>query len=248
MGQWIIELITTDDGSNTLYSKQYNQNFHSVIDGALNESLTKHIIPSFKLIDLSKNINILDICFGIGYNTFSTIYYCLKNNIPTKITFYSPEFDEELINSLKDFDYPKEFNSIKHIINEVSINKYYKDEQFEINVSIGDARDYIKNISNIDIVYQDAFSSDVNKELWTKEYFSDINNILSDKALITTYSIATPIRLSMSENKLNIYQHILPNNRKATLSSNYEIKNESLKYIDMQKKIINNPSAKALRD
>ena len=115
-------------------------------------------------------------------------------------------------------------------------------------MSIGDAREYIKNISNIDIVYQDAFSSDVNKELWTKEYFSDINNILSNKALITTYSIATPIRLSMSENKLNIYQHILPNNRKATLSSNYEINNESLKYIDMQKKIINNPSAKALRD
>ena len=197
---------------------------------------------------MQNELNILDICFGIGYNTFATIYYCLVNNIKTKINFYSPEFDEKLISSLKDFSYPKEFDSIKHIIKEISLYRYYKDKQFEINIFIGDARDYIKTLSNINIVYQDAFSSDVNKELWTKEYFNDINKILSNRAIITTYSIATPIRLSMSENGLNIYQHILPNNRKATLSSNYKIKNDFLKYIDMDKKKINNPNAFALMD
>ena len=244
----MIEYIKTIDGSNTLYSKEYDQNFHSTKDGALSESLTKHVIPSFKLSNLTKDINILDICFGIGYNTFATIYYCKLYNIKTKITFYSPEFDESLVKSLKDFDYPKEFDSIKHIINEVSNNNYYKDDQFEIIVSIGDARKYIKNLSNINIVYQDAFSSEVNKELWSQEYFTDIVKILDEQAIITTYSIATPIRLSMSQNNLNIYQHILPNKRKATIASNYEIRDNLFKYIDMVKKLINNPSAKALRD
>ena len=231
-----------------MYSKKYNQNFHSTKDGALSESLVKHVIPSFKLIDLNKDLNILDICFGIGYNTFATIYYCLKNNIKTKITFYSPEFDEELIKSLKDFNYPKEFDNIKHIINEVSSNYYYKDEQFEINIFIGDARKYIKSLNNIDIVYQDAFSSEVNKELWSEEYFADIVKVLNNKAVVTTYSIATPIRLSMSNNKLFIYQHILPNKRKATVALNYQIDDDFFKYIDMDKKLLNNPSAKALRD
>ena len=197
---------------------------------------------------MSKSINILDICFGIGYNTFATIYYCLKYNIKTKINFYSPEFDEELIKNLKEFDYPKEFDTIKYIINEVSDNSYYKDEQFEINIYIGDARKYIKKLNNIDIVYQDAFSSEVNKELWTQEYFSDIVNTLTSNAIITTYSIATPIRLSMSNNKLFIYQHILPNKRKATLATNYKLDDNSFKYIDMDRKLLNNPRAKALTD
>jgi len=52
----------------------------------------------------------------------------------------------------------------------------------------------------------------------------------------------------MSNNKLIIYQHILPNKRKATVALNYQIDDDSFKYIDMDKKILNNPSAKALRD
>jgi len=248
VGKWIIEIIKTIDGSNTLFSKKYNQNFHSIKDGALNESLEKHIIPAFKLVQNTNHINILDICFGIGYNTFATIYYCIKNNIKTKISFYSPEFDEELILSLKYFNFPKEFDRINHIINEVSKNKYYKDEQFEINIYIGDARAYIKTLNNIDIVYQDPFSSEVNKELWTQEYFCDIKKILSKKAIITTYSIATPIRLSIFNNNMYIYEHILSNKRKATIALSYKTDMLFLKYINMNKKLINNPSAKALRD
>ena len=248
MGRWVIKYIKTSDGSNTLYSQKYNQNFHSVNDGALNEAYLKYIYPGFDILKENKTLNILDICFGIGYNTFATILYILQNNIKTKVNFYSPEFDEKLINSLKDFNYPKEFEQIKHIIDEVSTKHYYKDEQFTISLYIGDARKYIKTLSNIHIVYQDAFSSDVNKELWTKEYFRDITKSLSSKAIILTYSIATPIRLAMWENNLNIYQYIYDGKRKATLGTNFTLEKKAFKYINMQKKLINNPNAKVLID
>jgi tRNA U34 5-methylaminomethyl-2-thiouridine-forming methyltransferase MnmC len=244
-----LQLIQTQDGTNTLYSTTYNQHFHSLIDGALNESLHKHIYPSFQHTDLTQHhLNVLDICFGIGYNTFATIYYILQHNIKTKIIFYSPELDAQLISSLKNFAYPKEFAILKHIIDEISQNRYYKDEQFEINIYIGDARDYITQLQNINIVYQDPFSSDVNKELWTKEYFQDISKILDKKSIITTYSISTSIRLSMSLNDLFIYEHILPNKRKATIATNYKINDKHFKFIDMDKKLINNPQAKPLLD
>ncbi|MFW2582201.1 hypothetical protein ACN5OZ_11490, partial [Aliarcobacter butzleri] len=68
-------LVTTLDGSNTLFSTKYNQHFHNTEDGAINEALSKHIIPTFFYHQNKKELNILDICFGIGYNTFSTIYY-----------------------------------------------------------------------------------------------------------------------------------------------------------------------------
>ena len=250
MGRRLIEYIKTNDGSNTLYSNKYSQNFHSLNDGAVNESLSKYIIPSLNIFQEQKTLNILDICFGIGYNTFTTILYILQNNLNIKVNFYSVELDLELIESLKNFDYPKEFIQIKNIITSISNNKSYKDEQFYIEVKIDDARNYIKNIKNIDIVYQDAFSSDVNKELWTKEYFCDISKSLSKNAIITTYSIATPVRLAMWENNLEIYEYKYDNKRRATLATNFQIQNTSfdLKYIDMIKKQQNNPSAKALKD
>ena len=243
-----MEYIQTDDGSNTLYSKKYNQNFHSKIDGALNEANLKYVIPTFNIFEDVKELNILDICFGLGYNTFATILYILENNISTKINFYSPEFDRELIKSLEKFDYPKEFERIANIIKEVSSNHYYQDEQFTINLYIGDARKYIKTISNIDVVYQDAFSSDVNKELWTIEYFKDIKHILSPKAILLTYSIATPVRLGLFENNLKIFQYKYNGKRKATIATNYILDDGYFKYIDMDKKKINNPLAKPLYD
>lgn len=243
-----MELKQTQDGSNTLYSQKYQQHFHSCKDGALNEALTKHVIPALKFSHKEEELNILDICFGIGYNTFATIYYMKKNNIDTKVSFYSPEFDEELIKSLKNFEYPKEFDEIKHIIEAVSNDQFYQDSQFKIEVFIGDARLYIQTLFKIDIVYQDAFSSDVNKELWTKEYFSDIKNIVDFDALITTYSIATPVRLAMSENGFYIYECNPTGKSKITIATNYLIDNNELKFIDMEKKKQNNPNAKALSD
>jgi len=241
----------TNDGSKTLFSSQYNQTFHSMQDGALSEALHKHIIPAFTLLNEAKELNILDICFGLGYNTLGTIYYILKNNLNIKVNFFSPEFDEKLVESLKDFDYPKEFDEIKHIIKVLSLDKFYQDDKFKIEIYIGDARKYIKNLTSIDIVYQDAFSSDTNKELWTKEYFSDIEKILSKKALITTYSIATPVRMSLYENNLYIYEYQSIIKKRSTIATNFQmmqIDNIELKYIDMERKKLHSPNAIALTD
>ena len=241
----------TNDGSKTLFSSQYNQTFHSMQDGALSEALHKHIIPAFTLLNEVKELNILDICFGLGYNTLGTIYYILKNNLNIKVNFFSPEFDEKLVESLKDFDYPKEFDEIKHIIKVLSLDKFYQDDKFKIEIYIGDARKYIKNLTSIDIVYQDAFSSDTNKELWTKEYFSDIEKILSKKALITTYSIATPVRMSLYENNLYIYEYQSIIKKRSTIATNFQmmqIDNIELKYIDMERKKLHSPNAIALTD
>jgi tRNA U34 5-methylaminomethyl-2-thiouridine-forming methyltransferase MnmC len=245
-------LILTNDGSYTLYSKKYSQHYHSVEDGAINESLAKYVIPALnwsKLHNL-KQINILDICFGIGYNTFATIDYIVKNNINIKVKFYSPEFDINLIKSLKLFSFPSAFKDIKHIIEELSNNYYYKDNQFEISIYLGDARKYIKTLKNIDIVYQDPFSSDVNKELWTKEYFNDIYNCTKNNCFISTYSIATPVRLSMWESKFIIYEYKSKSTNRQTIAHKYieEKKLENIKYIDMILKQKRNPIAKSLKD
>ncbi len=252
-----IKFVQTGDGSNTLYSSKFKQHFHSLKDGALNESLYKHIIPAFEYHKSKKQLNILDICFGIGYNTLATLYYIKKNNLDIKVNIYSPEFDMQLINSLADFKYPSQLDDFKHIIIQLSKTLKYKDENIQIEIFNGDARKYIKDFKNItkeikgfDIVYQDAFSSEVNRSLWTQEYFADIYAILSAKAIITTYSIATPIRLSMSENGLFIYEYKKELKDKSTiaLTTKNDFQNGCYKFIDMQLKKQRNPLAKPLRD
>ena len=244
----INSLVTTKDGSNTLFSKLYNQHYHNPDDGAINEALSKHIIPAFTFHKDKSELTILDICFGIGYNTFSTIYYCLQNNLEVKLNIFSPELDGNLVKSLENFEFPKEFDSIKHIINSIAKTSKYEDENLKIEVFIGDARNYIKSLekNTFDIIYQDAFSSDVNFELWTKEYFDDIYKLCNDSCIMSSYAIATPIRLSMYEAGFFIYEN-RPVKRKITLAFKQK-QNLIEKYVDMELKKQRNKEAVALHD
>jgi len=193
-------------------------------------------------------LHILDICFGLGYNTLATLYYIKVNKLDIKVHIYSPEFDSKLLKSLKNFHYPKEFSNFKSIIDKLTSNFQYEDDKCKIEIFNGDAREYIKQLNNIDIVYQDAFSSDVNHFLWTVEYFKDIKNTLSNDAILTTYSIATPIRLSIYENDFFIYEYKPENSKRITIALNKKKIHKEYKYIDMELKKKRNTSAQPLFD
>ena len=213
--------IKTKDGTFTLKSLEYNECYHSS-EGALRETFYKHVGVA---VDLMKDIEdeeirILDICFGLGYNTFVTILNRPKDK---KLKIFSPELDLKLIKSLKNFKYPKEFDKIKNIIEKVSEELYYKDKFVEIEVKHTDAREYVKTLSNIHFVYQDAFSPKVNKELWTIEYFKDLKNILNKKGAITTYSVATPVRCAFYKLGFKLFTHKFDIIRRGTIAAFREI-------------------------
>lgn len=248
----MIKSVVTHDGSLTLYSEKFQQHYHSVKEGAFNESLKKHIIPALQYHKEKNTITILDICFGLGYNTLATLYYLQKNTQDKKIAIFSPELDPDLIRNMKDFEFPVEFLPLQPVIQALAKNFYYEDARWKIELFVGDARHYLdilskKNIT-FDIVYQDPFSSDINRSLWTQEYFQQIKNLLSDDAIITTYSIATPIRLSLYNNNLEIYEHQPENSNKITLAFNNKKRKKPYTYIDMELKKIRNKEAKALYD
>ncbi|WP_241856067.1 MnmC family methyltransferase [Sulfurimonas lithotrophica] len=183
----------------------------------------------------------------MGFNTLATIYYYKKNAINKKINIYSPELDADLVKSLKAFTYPDEFKSIKYIVDELSQNGNYIDKDLKIELFIGDARLYVKNLDvKFDIVYQDAFSPSVNPLLWTKEYFRDIKKIINKKGILTTYSTALKTRLALWENGFKVYINKGNNFRNSTLASISELK--GYEEVDMLHKINCNPDVKSLRD
>ncbi|MFT7823394.1 MAG: MnmC family methyltransferase [Sulfurimonas sp.] len=241
------EIVVTEDGSRTLYSKEFDQAYHSTRDGALRESLQKHVIPAFRLQQEKKKLTILDICFGLGYNTFATLYYIKTNKLDTKVHILSPEFDQTLVESLAAFAYPEEFAMLQPVIKAVSEHFFYEDEQFRIEVLIGDARESVPKITEkIDIVYQDAFSPGQNPLLWTREYFRDIRAICNEDAVLTTYSTAIATRMGLHENGFEIFLYEGDDARRSTIASPQMIR--GLEYVDMELKKIRNPQARSLKD
>ncbi len=209
-------------------------------------------------------MNILDINYGLGYNTLATLYYIRKHNLDVTVHILSPELDEALVRSLKAFDYPSEFDEMKAVIEAISYNLHYEDEQFTIEVMIGDARKTIKKLltphsslltdnieTRFDIVYQDAFSPKANPLLWTREWFADLGALCADDAILTTYSVAAATRMGLHENGCELYTYRSEKTRRSLIASPSPIEGaqlEGLEWIDMAQKIARNPEGRSLRD
>ncbi|MDD2358363.1 MAG: MnmC family methyltransferase [Thiovulaceae bacterium] len=240
-------MVQSNDGSFTAYSAEFDEHYHSTKDGALLESLQKHVIPALLHVKDKEEISILDICFGLGFNTLATLYYMKKEGIQKRLTIYSPEFDKELIASLKYFVYPEIFLEFKKIIDAVSETGMYRDESLHISLYLGDAREFLRDCNHqFDIVYQDAFSPASNPILWTKEYFADIARVMKEDGILTTYSISLATRLALHVSGFYIYLCKPEGCRSSTLASFKEL--NGYERVNMEHKIFCNQKAKPLSD
>lgn len=97
----------TEDGSIGLYSFADKDVFHSKY-GALTEAWEKFVIPSELEILNKNNIKVLDICYGIGYNTKALMSFFINKNISKKENFFK-----------------KIFSKIKHIVT-ICTNKIFQ--------------------------------------------------------------------------------------------------------------------------
>jgi tRNA U34 5-methylaminomethyl-2-thiouridine-forming methyltransferase MnmC len=243
-----LEYIATSDSSYTLYSREYEESYHSSKDGAVFETYSKHIEPAFKYFDSTSkdSIYILDICFGLGYNTLATVEYIKKVGIDKNVFIYSPELNETLLDSLVEFEYPKEFQKYLYIIKDLIQNEYFKEGNIYIELFRGDAREYITKLEvEFDIIYQDAFSPTKNRALWSYEYFSELYQQSSPHITLTTYSISTSVKMSLSEAGFKVYTYLLPNGRKSLIASKNSL---NLDEFDRVKKLKNSPNTSSIRD
>lgn len=75
----------TNDGTVGLFSREDDDIYHSTY-GALTESWQKFILPSRleEYIQCHESVKILDICYGIGYNTKTALNVFIKNVLKNK--------------------------------------------------------------------------------------------------------------------------------------------------------------------
>ena len=189
-----MKLVKTDDNSITFYNEDIGDYYHSQ-SGAKEEAIEKH--AKALRIDSIKNPIILDICFGLGYNTAAaldlikeTVIYCFENN-------------KEILKKILEIDADfKSYNMIKEFVRQFLEKGIceYKKENIKLVMLFGDAREKIKEAKEkADFVFFDAFSPAKVPEMWTKEFFSDIYEKIKKGGKLSTYSCAKFIRCNLRQ-------------------------------------------------
>ncbi|MFH1455668.1 MAG: MnmC family methyltransferase [archaeon] len=174
--------VLTDDGSMTFYSSEFSECYHSK-SGALQEAFEKYIKPC----KIKDGMVVLDVCFGLGYNSLAALYTA-KN-----LKIIGLEKD---INILKQkVDMPSYLEKDYSKIIEASKNLKYKDDAVEIKILVGDALQTIDTVNeNFDAVFFDPFSPKKCPELWALDFFKKIRSKMKKGGILATYSCARNVR------------------------------------------------------
>ena len=121
---------TTLDGSSTYKNLEYNETYHSSI-GAYTEALYKHVLAckldelaSTFLVETSREpasssfpvIRILDVCFGLAYNSGVAIQKIWEINPAQRIEIIGLENDAAIIAELPNIEVPEDYLFIRDSI------------------------------------------------------------------------------------------------------------------------------------
>ena len=202
-----LKKIKTNDNSYTFWNSEYKEHYHST-RGANLEAKNKYVLTSkLDSFDCKNQIRVLDICFGIGYNSLCTINEIIKNKQTVSIT--GLEIDKRILRHASEL----KFNNNRNLFNwnKTLKNLYEKkidrlNDNVEISILLGDARQSIKKLFNkkYDLIFLDPFSSQKNSELWTLDFFKLVKRVMHNNSKLITYSSSGPVRSGMISAGLNI--------------------------------------------
>ena len=186
-----LEIRQTKDGSYTLYVPELNEHYHSV-HGALQES--QHVFIKHGLehvLNLRKDIKILEVGFGTGLNAILTypfalaqkafIQYDTLEKFPLTMEVVEQlQFDKVILNPelhdvfLKLHQAP--WNEPVDVIPYFTLQKIH--ETLE---------EFVPPRAYYDIIYFDAFAPEKQPELWSDEMFAKLFQATRPGGVLVTY-------------------------------------------------------------
>jgi len=181
----LIEVLTKD-GSYSLRSVFFQENFHSFL-GALEETKSKFTTTSNLQRFKGESLNVLDICFGLGYNSASLLDVIIKQK--SYLNLYALEIDKKPLEySIKNESFLKLWDpKVKKIFESLYRKDYFEDQFFKCSILWGDAREKINIIPSsikFDLIYLDGFSPQKCPQVWTIEFLSKVTENLNSQEAI----------------------------------------------------------------
>ncbi len=198
MPDWIPQL--TQDGSYTFFSEEFGEAFHSYL-GAKTEAFQK-FSDAIELQHKAQQseIKLLDVCYGLGYNTAAAIETIRTVNPTCKIEIYGLELDPTVpIGATQVLQHWS--NYVQEILESLAKQHSYQQNHLKAQLLIGDARQTIQQLIEskfqADAIFFDPFSPRRCPQLWTIEFFQLVAQCLAPTGKLATYSRSASVRSAL---------------------------------------------------
>lgn len=199
----------TADGSKTFFSKEFNESFHSHF-GAKQESYFKYVVPTLLIEKASSPVlRLLDVCYGLGYNTATAIEKIWEVNPDCYIEVIGLEINPAVPQAAIEHQLFEDWNTNSiDILTKLAFEHQVQKQSLEAKLLIGDARDKINQVYQsgfkADAIFLDPFSPPQCPHLWTIEFLQLVSQCLQADGLLATYSCAAAVRTALLKTGLSI--------------------------------------------
>ena len=204
-----LTLEPTADGSFTLFSEDFGEWFHSR-EGAYGEAF-KTYVEATDLATLAQGptLTILDVCYGLGYNTAAALAKIQQVNPQCRVTLVGLELDsrvpEKAVADHLNQGWPSD---VQAYLTALANDGTLETETLQAQLRIGDARQQIQHLVaekfQADVIFFDPFSPPHCPELWTVEFIQQVAHCLKPDGKLATYSCAAAVRTALQLAKLHI--------------------------------------------
>jgi len=185
----LLKIVSTADGSKTIYSDRFGEHYHSTF-GAVSES--NHVfIEAGYLSTTVDSVSVLEIGFGTGLNAWLTLQQAGKLHRKTCYeTIELCPIDELTACELSEDDL---FRSLHTATWEQPIEIA---PGFVLHKRKSDLLQTVFTCK-FDVVYFDAFSPVVQPEMWNRDIFAGLYEVMNSGAVLTTYCAKGAVRRTM---------------------------------------------------
>jgi tRNA U34 5-methylaminomethyl-2-thiouridine-forming methyltransferase MnmC len=184
----MIEIVKTEDGSDTLYVRELDEHYHSV-HGAVMESEFIFIEAGFDHCN-SDPLRIFEAGFGTGLNALLT---AIRNLPDRRVVHYTSiekfPLSEKIVDSLNYKDLVSREGKL--IFDRIHGCAWNSQEKICDNFWLYKVRGDLTSVTlkgSFDLIYFDAFGPDKQPGMWTDEVFSMISGHTAKNGILVTYS------------------------------------------------------------
>ncbi|MBE9059550.1 hypothetical protein IQ256_00915 [cf. Phormidesmis sp. LEGE 11477] len=195
--------VETKDGSNTFYSDEFGEWFHSR-EGARHEAQRTYI-EAANISDRAQQdkVSILDVCYGLGYNTAAAMETILSANPQCFLDLRALEIDVEVARSAIAHNLTQHYSpTVEQALKDLANHYEAKSETILAQLLLGDARQQIQILIDqawqADVIFLDPFSPPHCPQLWTLEFLGLVAKCLNPNGgVLVTYSCAAAVRSAL---------------------------------------------------
>jgi len=183
------KLITTNDGSQTIFVEDLNETYHS-IHGAIQEANHVFIDHGLRLFHSDERVRILEVGFGTGLNALLT--FLNADNLKLNVDYVGVEafpVEEELLEKI---EYPSFLEGGAEEMFK-RIHDCAWNEKHELSNSFALTKmkmkiELLQSETNFfDLIYFDAFGPAVQGELWQPTILNQMYDLLKLNGVLVTY-------------------------------------------------------------